>query len=522
MQQIWHIFKKDVRRFWPQAVATLILLVWFAFMDGRRSDAVLPAPEGWLNLLLPFAWVYLLGLLIVEDPLVGDRQFWVTTPCGWRSLFGAKALFALAFVHVPFFAACASILWAQGFALLPNVPYLLWKQLLLFLMLTLPAMAVAALVKNATQYVLAAVLILGGLIVITSSLSSLMLYRATISGNNALALLVVGIGAVAVALVQYARRRTAVALSIAIAACLAGIIILDAMPRETSAAIECALWPAKIASHPGVSLDTSKPIADLPRRPTIYDPSGVMRSLALPVQFTSLPADTVARMNLLSLEIDGPDGTRYEASWPTRPPISQKVPIRAYMSDFQDQTPHWMSLLVNQALFDRLKDTSVIVKGSVQFDYGRRGAPVELATGARADLPGWGICSAILDTQRFGSLEELDVNCERPQTVPENSPVALRRADTGAEWKGRLRNALFYGGYPMIDWLSPVAHSYASFQVISPELAARPAFRWGPRREDIEKAKVVVTPEFPAGGAIAQFEFSNIRLADYVVPPPGN
>lgn len=105
MEQIWHIFKKDLRRLWPQVLATLILLAWFAFMDGRRSDAVLPAAEGWLNLLLPFTWIYLLGLFIVEDPLVGDRQFWVTTPCSWRSLFGAKALFALAFVHIPFFVA---------------------------------------------------------------------------------------------------------------------------------------------------------------------------------------------------------------------------------------------------------------------------------------------------------------------------------------------------------------------------------------------------------------------------------
>ncbi len=96
MRQIWHIFKKDIRRFWPQALASWILLVWFVFEDRWRVDAHPSPAEGWLNLLLPLAWAFLAGIVVIEDPHVGDRQFWLALPCRWRSLLAAKALFVLA------------------------------------------------------------------------------------------------------------------------------------------------------------------------------------------------------------------------------------------------------------------------------------------------------------------------------------------------------------------------------------------------------------------------------------------
>src|SRR5262249_3401986 len=126
-----------------------------------------PSPlEGWLTLLLSLAWACVVALAVLEEPLVGDRNFWTTRPYHWPSLLGAKLLFALTAIHLPLLAADVFVLSARGFAPAAYLGYLLWKQLLLFGALTLPAIALATLVRSFTQFVLAVFAIAAGVAIL--------------------------------------------------------------------------------------------------------------------------------------------------------------------------------------------------------------------------------------------------------------------------------------------------------------------------------------------------------------------
>jgi hypothetical protein len=116
--------------------------------DRWRSDVVLGSTEGWLNLLAPLAWACLIGLVVEQEPMVGDRQFWTTRPYRRSVLLAAKLLFVVMFVHVPFLLADVYILAMRGFSPLAYLPQLTWDQLLLVAALTLPAFALATLVRK--------------------------------------------------------------------------------------------------------------------------------------------------------------------------------------------------------------------------------------------------------------------------------------------------------------------------------------------------------------------------------------
>src|SRR5207249_1572604 len=112
------------------------------------------------------------ALVIHEDPPVGNRQFWVTVPCRWPSLLAAKTLFVVAFIHLPYFVANVVNLWTRGFPPFAWIPQLLWKQLLLFAALTMPAAAVAALASTVVQFILVALLVGVAVVFVSASRSA--------------------------------------------------------------------------------------------------------------------------------------------------------------------------------------------------------------------------------------------------------------------------------------------------------------------------------------------------------------
>jgi len=162
-----HIFAKDARRFWWEITVTLGLLLDLTYLDANRISFIPGPMEGWLNLLLPAAWAYLVALVIHDEALVGDRQFWLTRPYPWTALVTAKALFMLAFIQIPYFASDAAILVARGFQPIRYLPELLSKQLVLAVVITLST-SLATVTKNLPQFALAGVVIVAlGLFCVT-------------------------------------------------------------------------------------------------------------------------------------------------------------------------------------------------------------------------------------------------------------------------------------------------------------------------------------------------------------------
>src|SRR6266849_8891618 len=134
MNQALHIFSKDVRRLWLPLSIALAVQVLFTFFEMQpHRDPLLAtgrfSAETLVDFLLPLAWWYVITALVHEEPLAGDRQFWITRPYRWRSLLAAKVLFILAFVNLPLLIADRFILPAQGFSGAGHWKGLLWRQI---------------------------------------------------------------------------------------------------------------------------------------------------------------------------------------------------------------------------------------------------------------------------------------------------------------------------------------------------------------------------------------------------------
>lgn len=118
ISQAIHIFLKDARRLvWPVAISLILLAV----AAWRDSPAIGPNRPPALALtsftaLAFLSWWCLTVLLIHGEPLVGDREFWLTRPYRRASLVAAKSLFLLGFIHLPVLLYDIVILLRHGYA----------------------------------------------------------------------------------------------------------------------------------------------------------------------------------------------------------------------------------------------------------------------------------------------------------------------------------------------------------------------------------------------------------------------
>jgi hypothetical protein len=95
MSKILHIFKKDIRRHWPEILISLALLALYTRRElhlwQNSSDMFFSSPFSFLlsGSYIPFflalSWVFLILRVVHSETLVGDRQWWVTKPYSFSS-----------------------------------------------------------------------------------------------------------------------------------------------------------------------------------------------------------------------------------------------------------------------------------------------------------------------------------------------------------------------------------------------------------------------------------------------------
>lgn len=113
MKIVWLVFRKDLVRhrlalaLWVFLLLGEVALQVWAFSD-RSADAEwftqLQGAATALRVIVLLFTLLLVGSWVLEDPLVGSSQFWVTRPIGGGRLLAAKALGVLVvFVGVPAF-----------------------------------------------------------------------------------------------------------------------------------------------------------------------------------------------------------------------------------------------------------------------------------------------------------------------------------------------------------------------------------------------------------------------------------
>ena len=209
-----HTFKKDAPPLATQYAISLALLALLARAGRKRFDSLIGSTEGWLNLLLPMAWACLVALSVLEEPLAGDRHFWLTRPHRWPTLLAAKGVLRdRLFVHLPSLLADSYILIAHGFSPLANLPQLLLKQAMLAAAITLPAIALAALSGNFTHFMMMLFAVAAGAVFATGGPFRMLpsLQRPEDYLRNDVVATLVGIFAVVIIGLQFRRRRLAIA-----------------------------------------------------------------------------------------------------------------------------------------------------------------------------------------------------------------------------------------------------------------------------------------------------------------------
>ncbi len=371
MHLILHIFKKDVGRLWWGIAIALLIQTAAAWLDTGDRDLQV---EGELGLLLTVTWAILLALAVYEDPLVSDRQFWITRPARWRVLLGSKLLFAIAVVHVPSFLADAILLAAHGFRPWEWLASLFIKQLMLAAF-TLLMIAIASVLPGFAHLALAMIAI-AGLTSFASGFGAGLYSRWAGTDETRMVLFgaVLAAGAVVIVPWQFARRRTWPSRLVGIAAVLVAELLLALLSPVFVARVRAAADPTRT----NISLHMRTETVDL-RDATKWTlpynlATGDSVALIVPLTVAGVPEGVDALFDPEVFDLIGPGNQRYQM----RP---------SYIG------PDWLVLRIRRELYERLKSAKVELKGSVPVILFRNGSTTSMPVGASGTALGVGHCS---------------------------------------------------------------------------------------------------------------------------------
>jgi hypothetical protein len=491
---VWHIFRKDTRRLWWMITLTLALLARLAHQDSWRNVATPNIDEGWLNILLPLAWSFLIALVILEDPPTGEAPFWETVPCPKRSLLTAKAAFVGVFIHIPYLIACVFIVNARGFAPVDYLAVLFGRQLAL-LALTLPAVTLATVVGNVTQFMIVAIALAAG-IAAPSFPSAGMDSPAAHRLREIVLLSCTSVAALWVAIAQYGRNRTTATRWLGITVIWVAILTWG-MPRQNFDDLQAFLLPAsKAIGQPTIHL----PGPDDPREPR-QGFGGARIRVAVPLTVSGFASGYSGRFSQTRIQWETPEGQSFGAS-------------AAFLQSTLD-IPTWQLLTLDKKTFDQIKDTPIDLEGTATASYYRLSEPVWTSVDKNITIAGLGKCSTEIVGDNPND-QMLRVGCESPNRLP---AVRLRLLDpaTNREWKQALGGSAMFQDYPTSTWLSPVDRRVTYFPLIDEDHITENSLRWQLPREIMQSLKIAIRPEFPAGNGVVHYKLPDIKLSQYQV-----
>lgn len=514
-----HFLRKDTRRLWWIIASSQTLLGVLVWMDCWREDSMPGMAEGWGNLIVPAVWALLIAMAVQEDPLAGRRQFWITTPCPWTSFLAAKVLFAACWVHLPYFIGCCAVLQARGFAPWNYVPQLLEKQLLAAAAVTLPAMAVAAAVKNLSHFAIWMLLTLSGAVYLVSNMTRMTAARGSGDALRSIAvLLVVAAGAAAILVLQYSMRRAMLGYGVGALTAAVATLVAALWTPQASALVRRTAEPQQ-GPPVRIQLPTAADAAALPRNYRYYYSSRQSRSaVALPAEVTGIQKNDVASLSQISLSLSNGCGESLAAAvQPFRP--DRKLP--ALFADFSyvldRRMPAWQLISLDARASASLREGPVRIEGQVMAVIHRRGSSTWMELRQRLPVPGIGVCLSE-ERELPYNRRALAVLCESPESISLFTEIRLYQPRGGLDWKHRLSDATSFVPWPNLTWLSPVNRAQTYFQ-ISNGPTDLPASRWLVPPQQLPGAKLEFTPVHRISTTVVSYQATGVDLNRYAVPP---
>jgi hypothetical protein len=499
------ILRKDLRRFWWEIAITLLTLVLLSWLDAQRFDFVPRPLEALLCVFLPLAWAYLVAVVIQEDGPTGGRQFWMVRPISPISLVLAKAMFIVIAIQLPDFIADCMVVTGHGHPFRESLLPLLWKQVVLAAVVTLPAAALATVTEDLGTFLPAALATATGIYLLAGSkLRGLQPWEEPGRWNRVAGIAVLLIAAAIVLAIQFRARRTNIARWLGAAAILSGgalFLRIEKIANASEGSCEAASSSITI-ERTSAPTDTSDPFQvsgiGPPFTPELWRPtksSGLPRLVKVPVRWDGLPKDANVRFVQKELEAMR-SGTEFRLPRTVEPSML----FSGVLS--QGESGPAQLLYLSREPYRQLSAAPFTLRGqAVAMFYRQQKRPVLQGNGLTA-VSGVGRCS-MKTAEAFGFTEMLKVYCESPQQIPDGLPVILSTGNR--EWIGPLGNDSTAAVYPWQNWLSPLTRRQITFF-----LDDGPGDRMRPPKEG-EKSVAILTTE-RVGCANVSYELRDIRI----------
>lgn len=514
MKQVLHIFRNDVRHLWIEIIVSLILLaayVWktiHGWSTPEELPGVLDLLWGFVTPLVPISWCLLLARAVHNEPLIGDRQFWVTRPYEWGKLLTSKVLLAVVFISVPLFIADVILLAVAAFPPVHYIPGLLWMQLLMAAALILPVLTASVLTSTIVQILLVVVAIVLYAIGL-GSLAEAMPNSGAPSGGEIVAipgLVIFFAVTIAVILIQYARRKAWTSRILVFAGAAALLIVIAAVPY--GAALNSAFPPLAPGEATPVQLQlqpTTTPSTQTNQLPR------VLRKVFLrfPLQVSGVAQASVVIREGQLVTIQAPDGHRWTSHWQ-----ASEEPL------WPGENGSIVGTEMDRKFFDQEQSASVNVHVSFALtSYRETDSRQVISQSDEFRIPGIGLCWLESAAQWNGNFVRCRSPLKSPPLMARMEPSVSRcpPPPDGPTLDEKTRYA--WGGAgswsPADLGISPVNENQFAFQ------------RWTDRPDTPYPPGVcpgtpftVSTPEKGKSVRI-EAELDGIRLADYVYSPLG-
>ena len=475
LQQAFHIFRKDSRYLRFEIAGVLAMIALFAIAQVLPVETLRRGAGGLFGIweiLLPVGWCFLIARAVHAEPIPGDRQFWVTRPYSRASLLLAKAIFILTFVNLPFLIAQSAILKLDAFPILSNAGGLLWEQLLVTAVVTLPALVLAAMTANMIQFVMGAVAL--GALAIGPVNGLRDLGAAAWLARSAVAVLTVAVGLVILWL-QYRLRKTFVSLGMTASGILFGLVLLIFGPWASAFPIQ---------SHLAEPLRSSLRVEFRPLDnsvPRTFKPKGYS-ALAVPLRITGAPENTLLRCEGAQITITAQSGT----IWKSRTAFN--VPFR------QTADGCVTELSMDRFFLETHREERVHIQGALSLTIFGNPRSTDLAMETPTVVPGVGQCLVL--PREPAPARDTDVRsflCLAPLRWPRLLVTGHAKDRASGE---TFSADLSYSPFPADFRLSPVERNLGLVAAAE---------------------TITITTQEPLAHVRSEFDARNIRLGDLEV-----
>ena len=387
MDQIIHIFKKDVRHHWLEISVAAALLVTFGWLEPLNWNPM-TIPSGWerfleglVSTLVPLSWLLLVTRVIHGESLVGDEQFWITRPYDWKKLLVAKSLFVVAFIYVPLFILDVYLLKKASLGVFSHADGLTYILGYWTLFIILPAAAIATVTRTVGQFVL----VILGILVYAIAIVSAITHVPNLGVSRAESLptvvaMLLGLATFAVVVVrQFATRMTLQARATLIAGVLAIPLVVAAAPNRILIAHAYPKAASGQQLPVAFTFDPTKPDSDKEFWYKTKKKVGIRVRLLV----TGVNRDAFAIVDGTSITIQAPGRPIWKSGWLSGGPnLSWNTPNAS------------TDIAIDDKFFDSMQSTPTQVHMSFAISTFRSidSQKVSVASGAFS-FPGGGRCS---------------------------------------------------------------------------------------------------------------------------------